>query len=508
VPNLNGSITRYTNCPPIDETQLRTIIICIVALLFSGPAAAAHHYTVHVDAALDTLRVTARFASPVQSVRARHGSAGRFLLEAADCETGLPLERRGRTLTSPQTSISCIDYVVDLRGAAAAERRNEGLDPDNVVVSPAVWLWQPRTATESRVIVRFLLGDGVDVSVPWQTVGDIEHTYEIPPSPRSARAPAAFGRFIHVHQEPSAGMPRIALLRSPGNVDDDAIIDWILDTVGYVSLAYGRFPNPGAHVVVMPVGKNGWRSDSPVPFGRVVRDGGESIELFVDKRRPIEDFYDDWTATHEFSHLMLPFLQSSHRWISEGFAQYYQNVLLARAGRYEVQRAWQKLYEGFERGRKSRPELSANEASRRGVGAATMKIYWSGAIVALMADVELRERSGGRESLDDVLDRLQRCCLPAADRWTGPQLFGKLDSLVEEPVFMPLYQQYADKEGFPDIAPLFRRLGVDIEDGRVALHDDAELASVRDAITRSASDAGARAFIDRSRAQQAKRSEP
>ena len=36
------------------------------------------------------------------------------------------------------------------------------------------------------------------------------------------------------------------------------------------------------------------------------RDGGESIELFVDERRPIEDFYDEWTATHEFSHLMLP----------------------------------------------------------------------------------------------------------------------------------------------------------------------------------------------------------
>ena len=74
-------------------------------------------------------------------------------------------------------------------------------------------------------------------------------------------------------------MPRIALLRSPGNVDDDAIIDWILDTVGYVSLAYGRFPNPGAHVVVMPVGKNGWRSDSPVPFGRLLAlgDPGECL---------------------------------------------------------------------------------------------------------------------------------------------------------------------------------------------------------------------------------------
>ncbi len=487
---------------------MRTIIIYIIAAVFCAPAAAAHQYVVRIDAGLETLRVSARFASPVDAVRARHRTAGRFLLEAADCETGLPLERRGRTLTSPQGTTSCIDYVVDLRSAAAAERRNEGLAPDNVVVSPAVWLWQPKTAAQPRVIVRFLPGDGIDVSVPWKAVEAAGHTYEIPPSPRSARAPAAFGRFIHVRAEPSAGTPRIALLRSRGDVDDDAIIGWVRDTAGYVSLAYGRFPNPGAQVVVMPVGRNGWKSDSPVPFGRVVRDGGESIELFVDERRPIEDFYDDWTATHEFSHLMLPFLRSSHRWISEGFAQYYQNVLLARAGRYEVQRAWQKLYEGFERGRKSRPELSPNEASRRGVGAATMKIYWSGALLALMADVELRQRSAGRESLDDVLDRLQRCCLPAAEPWTGPQLFEKLDSFVEEPVFMPLYRQYADKEGFPDVAPLFRRLGIDIEDGRVALRDDAELAPVRDAITRSPAGAGARAFIDRSKAQQAKRSEP
>jgi hypothetical protein len=239
--------------------------------------------------------------------------------------------------------------------------------------------------------------------------------------------------------------------------------------------------------VVLPVGLNGWQSDSPVPFGRVIRDGGESIELFVDPRRPIGDFYDDWTATHEFSHLMLPFLASSHRWISEGFAQYYQNVLLARAKRYEVQRAWQKLHEGFERGRRSRPELSPNEASRRGVGAATMKIYWSGAVLALLADVELRERSDGRESLDDVLDRLQRCCLPAERRWTGPQLFERLDELAGRPVFMPLYQKYANEQGFPDTATIYRRLGIEVEDGRVVLRDDAELADIRRAITRAPS---------------------
>jgi len=445
-----------------------------------------------VDAGLRTLHVTARFAEPVEAVRARHSSARHFLVDATECDSGQPLEVRGREMSAPRGPLSCIDYVVDLQSATSAEHRNAGLAADNIVVSPAVWLWQPTGKATSRITVRFRPEGGVDVAVPWVASGPDEHTYEIPPSPRNAPAPAVFGNFIQVREQPSAGLPRIALLRSRGDIDGTAIVAWIRDTARNVSLAYGRFPNPGAHVVVFPVGSNGRQSDSPVPFGRVVRDGGESIELFIDESRPIEDFYDDWTATHEFSHLMLPFLRPSHRWISEGFAQYYQNVLLARAGRYDVGHAWQKLYEGFERGRKSRPELSPNEASRRGVGAATMKIYWSGAILALMADVELRERSGGRESLDVVLDRLQRCCLPAAERWTGTQLLAKLDSLVDEPVFMPLYRRYADEPGFPDIQPLFRRLGIAVEDGRVTLQDDAELADIRLAITRVDAGAGAR----------------
>ena len=180
---------------------------------------------------------------------------------------------------------------------------------------------------------------------------------------------------------------------------------------------------------------------------------------------------------------MLPYVRPGHRWISEGFAQYYQNVLLTRAGRYDEQRAWQKLYDGFERGRTSRPELSPNQAARQGVGAATMKIYWSGAIIALMADVELRRRSGGRESLDGVLDQLQVCCLPSAHSWSGTELFLKLDGFVDEPVFMPLYRKYADARGFPRFEDTLERLGVTIHNGTVQLSDDAELAEIRRAIT-------------------------
>ena len=444
-----------------------------------------YEYTVSIDADLETMRVGARFAAPVDDVRARSGSAGRYLDGARDCDTDQSLGNRGRRLELPRAGVICVDYAIDLKRAAAAERRNASLSKDNIVVSPAVWLWRPPLAPDTRIIVHFELEEGIDVSVPWLPLAGRDSSYELLPSPRNARAMAAFGRFVNVRRELAGSELRIALLRPRGAMDSAAIVDWVHDTAGNVSLAYGRFPSPSPHVVVLPVGRGGWQSDSPVPFGRVLRDGGETVELFVDERRPIEDFYDDWTATHEFSHLMLPFVRSGHRWISEGFAQYYQNVLLTRAGQYDEQRAWQKLYDGFERGRNSRPELSPNEAARQGVGAATMKIYWSGAIIALMADVELRKRSSGRESLDSALGQLQHCCLPSARSWSGTELFEALDGFVDYPVFMPLYRKYADESGFPGFEAILESLGVTVRNGTVRLSNDAELAGIRRAITRT-----------------------
>jgi hypothetical protein len=269
-------------------------------------------------------------------------------------------------------------------------------------------------------------------------------------------------------------------------IDDDKaaeIVEWLRSASSNVSLAYGRFPNPSPRVVVIPAGHGSWVGSSPVPFGRVTRDREEKVEFFVNPDRPIHEFYADWTATHEFSHLLLPYVRSRHKWISEGFASYYQNVLMARAGHYTESEAWQKLYAGFERGRLSRPELSPNEAAVAGVRKARMKIYWSGAAIALLADIELRERSGGQESLDVALDRFQRCCLPSRSSWSGPRLFAKLDSLLDEPVFMPLYRKYADAAGFPDIGPALQRLGVRLDNNSVSVTPHAELADLRIDIT-------------------------
>jgi hypothetical protein len=464
-----------------------------VSLLASSAASLAyaeapHQYRVSIDAGMNRMAVEARFASPVDAVAARSGDAGEFLIEVRDCDDAAPIRLRNQRMMLPAGGIRCMNYTVDLDEAARSVDHNRSLAPGNMVASPALWLWRPTLKGDAEIHIRFDLPDDVEIAVPWQRLGNEAHAYRLGHSPESSDAPAVFGKFDYSEIDVPGATLRVSILRgregSDDAVDNAAINEWLRRTATDVSLAYGRFPNPSPQVVVIPV-ENKRGSDSAVPFGRVVRDGGEAIELFVDRHQPIDAFLEDWTATHEFSHLMLPYVAPAHRWVSEGFAQYYQNVLLARSGTYEPLDAWQKIYDGLERGRQSRPELSPNEATERGLRNARMKIYWSGAAIALMADVTLRERSNGEMTLDDVMGRLKDCCLPSDRTWSGPELFAKLDELAGTPVFMPLYRRYADTAGFPDTRPLFGRLGFVVSDDSLRVKRGGELQHIRTAITRA-----------------------
>jgi hypothetical protein len=390
----------------------------------------------------------------------------------------------------PAGGIRCMSYAVDLVAAARRGIHNRSLAAENIVVSPALWLWRPALRGDAEIHVHFDVPTDLQVSLSWQRLGLAPNSYRLGSSPESSEAAAVFGKFDYSEIEVPGATLRVSVLRTANEtehaMDLKSINEWLESTATDVSLAYGRFPNPSPQVVVIPADDQR-RGAGAVPFGRVTRDGGEAIELFVNRDQPMQAFLDDWTATHEFSHLMLPYVAPAHRWVSEGFAQYYQNVLLARSGTYEPIDAWQKLYDGLERGRQSRPELSPNEATARGMRNGRMKIYWSGAAIALMADVTLRERSGGTMTLDDVMGRLQDCCLPSNRTWSGPELFETLDMLAGRAVFMPLYKRYADTAGFPDTRPLFERLGFVVSGNGLKVRRGGELQHIRTAITEAGS---------------------
>jgi len=469
---------------------LRTIIInktkyslgaaafcCAALALTPAEAGSQHVYTIRLDANLKQLQVEALFDPPARNIAARSGNAEQFLINAQLCNGGDEIPTRGRRLLISQSGIECLQYSVDLRRAVRADQRNESLHSDNIIVSPTVWMWRPRLGVDDRIEVRFELPDGIQVSVPWQPDENSPNHYHLLASPQSGIAMSIFGRFDAQRIDVAGSSLRVDLLRSEQEIDNESIVAWIRDTAYNIARAYGRFPNPDARIVVLPAGRV--RGNAPVQFGRVVRDGGETVELMIDPARPMQSFYENWTATHEFSHLMLPYLQSEQRWVSDGFSQYYQNVLLARAGRYTQRYAWQKILDGLERGRESVPRLSPNDAASGDERSSRMKVYWSGAALALLADVELRRRSNGEQTLDAVLGQFQECCLPSQRTWTGKELFTKFDSFLAEPLFMNLYREHADTVGFPAVEPLLRELGVTRIDDQVRLGNAAELAQIR-----------------------------
>jgi len=467
-----------------DTHLLRTIIIKRLSLVAfftaTGAAAATHEYVVILAEDLQQIQVVARFGATVADVSARSQSAGDFLISAHDCDRdrALPVAPR---LVIPSDGLRCLAYRVDLEKAARLDERYNQSDANALVVRIPLWMWRPRLGGADEVVVSFELPDGVNVSVPWPPLADRDDTFRLASSPQSGSAIAIFGEFAAETVRVADADLRIVSVPSRANPINPEIVDWTRKTAKHITLAYGRFPNPHARVVLLPVANR--RGESAVQFGRVVRDGGETIELMIDPTKPEELFLGDWTATHEFSHLMLPYIDRGERWISEGFAQYYQNILLARAGRYTQQFAWQKLNDGLVRGRDSAPDLSPNEAADGEERNTRMKVYWSGAALALLADVELRRRSAGEESLDHVLGLFQSCCLPSRRAWTGLELFEKFDALIDEPLFVDLYQRHADAAGFPEFRPLLDRLGVVVAGRDVRLADDAELAEIRDSLT-------------------------
>jgi len=250
---------------------------------------------------------------------------------------------------------------------------------------------------------------------------------------------------------------------------------WVAETATAPLTVFGRFPLRTAQVRVKQVSSD---DDSPVPWGQTLRSGGVSVLLFVRENATLDELRADWTAVHELSHLFHPYLGSSGRWMAEGLASYYQNVLRARVGLLDGDDAWRRLDGGFQRGRKATRGVRLDELQIRRGG--TMRVYWAGAAFWLEADLALRERG---DSLDAVLAEYSRCCLGDGTEQVEPEAFAAaLDKIAKRPVFAPLYRRYAVSEDFPSLDAAYRRLGIRTIDGELRFSRGDSGAKLRGAI--------------------------
>jgi hypothetical protein len=236
-------------------------------------------------------------------------------------------------------------------------------------------------------------------------------------------------------------------------------------------------------VLVLPVGP----AREASPFGMSNRGGAYAVTGLVDPLKSEAEYRDSWTFVHEFTHGVHPHLGGEGRWISEGIATYYQNVLRARSGRLTELEAWDELDAGFERGRKDKSELTlADLSARMGRLGHYMRGYWSGTALVMMADVELRTRTDRPSSLDAALNAYLACCR-AREQEAEPDAFlATLDREVGGEVFSTLYRRLAAQAEFPDLAETYAKLGLAHAKPKVALDEsDPAAAALRHAIMRS-----------------------
>ena len=431
------------------------LLTTLAALLVCLPAAAMDPLLYRVDApvGLGRLDVTVCVGrwSPKRLI-SRAPEASRFLV-APEPVSGAPtVSIRDAEMRVRAENGDCFRYGVDLAAALEEEAGRlilaQGTDR---LLGSGLWLWRPPDVPDGGEIrISFRLPDGYRVSVPWEpltTDGD-GATFRIDRSPASWRDMMDIGRFeVREVAVPGAKL-RLSVLYGDPTAPAADMGRWIGEAANAVATLYGSFPLASPQVLVIPRGEAG----EAVPWAQVLRGGGAAAHFFIDAARPLSEFRDDWTATHELSHMLLPYINRGDAWLSEGFASYYQNVLRARAGMLAPEQAWNKLYRGFQRGRDGTRGRTLAEASRSmGRDRAFMRVYWSGAAIALSADVELRRRSGGEQSLDSALAALRDCCLPSDRAWTGREAFDRLDRLTGDTVFRELYDRHVHDRRFPDI---------------------------------------------------------
>ena len=265
----------------------------------------------------------------------------------------------------------------------------------------------------------------------------------------------------------------INLAIAPGrlSVTRSEIIEWATRSGRAVAKYFGRFPVRSAVILIVPV-----EGDSVESGEASADDDMASVRVFVGHRATRQDLDEDSIMVHEMTHLAFPDVEPEHNWIHEGLATYLEHVARAKAGLITEKELWDELISGMQSGLPSRFDAGLNQDR------STRRVYWGGALFCLLADVEIRKRTANRFGLEHALRAISQAGGQLEAEWTMSKVIATADKAVGTPVFADLYRTMKDKAFRPDLAKLWRDLGIESEGRGIRLEDTAPLSSVRHAI--------------------------
>ena len=180
---------------------------------------------------------------------------------------------------------------------------------------------------------------------------------------------------------------------------------------------------------------------------------------------------------HERGHTALPELDDRYAWLSEGRAVYIEPVARVQAGDLTAQEIWRAMMRDMPKGLPQAGDQGLDNTDTWG------RKYWGGALFCLLADIEIRKRSGNRLGLQDAMRGVLAAGGNHEKDWTLARVLSTADQAVGGEVLTHLHDEMGPKPVTPDLAALWQDLGVKMQGETVAFDDTAPLASIRKAIT-------------------------
>lgn len=250
------------------------------------------------------------------------------------------------------------------------------------------------------------------------------------------------------------------------------LVAWISAAADAATAYYGRFPVARYRVVVEPAA-----GDDGVLSGTTWAGGGALTRMVIGEHTTAAQLDRDWVMTHEMIHTAFPDQPRAQHWIEEGIATYAEPLARSWIGRYPASRVWADLVDGLPKGLPAAGDRGLDHTPTWG------RTYWGGALFCLLADVAIRERTAGKRGLVDALRGLLAAGGNDQVDWSLDRAFAEADRAVGVPVLAELYAQMKDAPVAPDLARLWRELGVSVQGRQVVLDDGAPKAALRRAIS-------------------------
>lgn len=283
---------------------------------------------------------------------------------------------------------------------------------------------------------------------------------------------AAFDRLPQTDIDVTSGVIHLAFAPGPLALPKATIAEWVARSAKAITTYYGRFPVKSLRLLIVPV--PGERVQGGTTWG--YRGGAIRIKLGSDASE--DDLRRDWIMMHEMVHLALPELDERHNWLSEGLAVYIEPIARVQAGDLSAKSVWLAMMRDMPKGL---PGIGDNGLDNTSTWGST---YWGGALFCLLADVEIRKRTGNRLGLRDAMRGVLAAGGNHEVRWTIDRVLSIADAATGVDVLTRLHDDMGPKQSRPDINRLWRELGLKLSGGGLEIDDRAPLAILREAIAK------------------------